>query len=140
MRGASLIECLVAILIFSVGVLGIVGLQARSIADVGENNTRVAAAMLGGQMIARIRVEPTAASTFALNASGISGTCVAGTNASSNAAVTDWITQTGAALPGAAALAQQIVVGTNGMVTVTLCWKSPREARVHHFVMRGLVS
>ncbi len=42
--GATLVECLIAILLFSFGVLAIVALQARSIADVGQAQARVQAA------------------------------------------------------------------------------------------------
>lgn len=137
--GASLVECLVAILIFSIGVLGIVGLQGRSIADAGENNYRAQAALLGGQIIGRMRLDPAALSTYALNGTATPGNCAAGSNASSNTVVTDWLSQVGSALPAATALAQQVNVNGTGQVAVTLCWKSPREARVHNFVIRGQV-
>ncbi len=45
-RGAALIESLVAVLLFSLGVLGLIGLQTRAIGMAGEADERNRAALL----------------------------------------------------------------------------------------------
>ncbi|MBI4755379.1 MAG: type IV pilus modification protein PilV [Betaproteobacteria bacterium] len=54
-RGISLIEILVAIVILSIGLLGVAGLQLMSIKGVGSSAARTTAAQLAGDMIERIR-------------------------------------------------------------------------------------
>lgn len=56
--GAALIESLVAILIFAIGVLALVGLQARSIGDVSESRYRSEAAFLANRLLGQIMTDP----------------------------------------------------------------------------------
>jgi type IV pilus assembly protein PilV len=44
--------------------------------------------------------------------------------ASTYGGVTDWLADVNATLPNAPANKQQIVVGANNLVTVTLCWQT----------------
>jgi len=134
--GFSLIEALVAILLFSLGILAVIGLQARSVADVGESRVRAQAAQLGAQLVARMRTDGQPPIDHALNAGSASG-CAGGSSSSSNPAVSEWLVQVHSALPGASGLRQQVLVdAATGRVTVNLCWKSPAEARPHNFMLR----
>lgn len=56
-RGASLIEVLVALMIFSVGLLGLVGLQGQMLRAQGAIGLRGEAIHLGGQLIGRLWTE-----------------------------------------------------------------------------------
>jgi len=130
-RGVMLIEALVAIAIFSFAILGIVGLQATAIRTVSEADYRAKASFFATQIVGQMWVDRFNVPTYALNAGG--NPCATGANSASNTAVTNWLsgltdlTKQGA-LPGAANLKQQITVGANNTVIVTICWKSPQEA------------
>lgn len=52
--GVVLLEVLVAVLIFSIGLLGIIGMQAASVSAVSDAKYRSEAALVANQIIARI--------------------------------------------------------------------------------------
>lgn len=137
-RGVMLVEALVAIAIFSFAVLGIVGLQATAIRTVRDADYRAKASFFANQIVGRMWVDRFNVPTYALNAAATA--CEEGDNTAANPLVTSWIsglsdaTNQGA-LPGAAGLQQQIVVGPNNVVTVTLCWKSPQDESAHNFTL-----
>jgi type IV pilus assembly protein PilV len=121
-QGAFLLEALIAILIFSLGVLGIVGLQARSLKAVGDAQYRGEAAFyaqtLAGRMWAH---DPTSLQTYF----GTSGTGF--TNWS------DQVTAAGSGLPGAADRPPEIsftnLSSKQGvMATIKIYWQAPGEA------------
>src|SRR3954453_16828459 len=56
-RGSILLEALIGILVFSLGVLGLVGLQAASIKNTSEARYRTQAAYLTDQLIAQMWVD-----------------------------------------------------------------------------------
>ena len=136
-RGASLLECLIALLLFSFGVLAIIGLQARSIADIGEGGTRAQAALLAEQIIGQMRVDPQGISAYQLNASAVA--CSSGNNPSTNTVIADWLAQMASNLDGASSLQQAIAVTSSGVVNVTVCWKSPRQTTPHRFDVKAQV-
>ncbi|MBO9648013.1 MAG: hypothetical protein J7605_05835 [Variovorax sp.] len=137
-RGIMLIEALVAIAIFSFAVLGIVGLQAASIRVVRDADYRAKASLLANQIVGHMWADRFNVPTFALNSSGTA--CTQGANESTNAVVTSWLTgmtdlSNPGALPGAAGLKQQIAIGTNNTVTLTICWQGPQDTAPHNFTM-----
>lgn len=52
--GVVLIEALIAVLIFSIGILGVVGMQAASVTAVTDAKYRAEAAMVANQIVARM--------------------------------------------------------------------------------------
>jgi len=132
-NGFVLLEALIAILIFSMGILALMGLQAASIKNTVEAKYRTDASFLANQIVARMWVDQANIASYAHHATGAS--CNPGGSASTYAKVTGWLNQVGATLPGASAAHQQIVVGANHLVTVRICWKSPQEASYHNYVM-----
>ena len=138
-RGVMLIEVLVAIAIFSFGILGIVGLQATAIRTVRDADYRAKASLFANQIVSQMWVDRFNVPTYALNADAAAA-CAAGTNTTSNAAVTSWLdgltdTTNPGSLPGAASLQQQILVAPNNIVTLTLCWQAPQDATPHNFTL-----
>ena len=129
--GASLLECLIALLLFSFGVLAIIGLQARSIADIGEGGARAQAALLAEQIIGQMRADPQGLPAYQLNASALP--CSSGANSSANSNITDWLAQLTSSLPGAGAVRQTITTTGSGVVNVTVCWQAPRQSVPHRF-------
>lgn len=138
-RGVMLIEALVAIAIFSFAILGIVGLQATAIRTVRDADYRAKASLFANQIVGQMWVDRFNVPTYALNAAA-AAVCATGTNTTTNAAVTSWLsglsdTTNPGSLPGAANLQQQIVVGPNNTVTLTLCWQAPQDGTPHNFTL-----
>lgn len=57
-RGVVLIEALIAILIFSIGILGIVGMQANMVKNTSDSKFRADAAYIAQQRIGMMWAEP----------------------------------------------------------------------------------
>ncbi|SEJ96852.1 MULTISPECIES: hypothetical protein [unclassified Variovorax] len=134
-----LIEALVAIAIFSFAILGIVGVQANAIRMVRDADYRAKASLFANQIVGQMWVDRFNVPTYALNA-GNTTVCANGTNTAANPIVTSWISGLSDAsnlgsLPGATNLQQQIVVGLNNTVTVTICWQSPQDNSPHNFTL-----
>lgn len=142
-QGVMLLEALIGILIFSVGILAMVGMQAAAFSASADAKSRAEAAAFANQIISDIWMGVdrssdanliTSLNNFQLNTGGsdcaFSGGAVDGTNT----ILTGWVsavTNTSTGLIGATATMQQVLVSTADMnrVTVTICWKSPQDAR-----------
>lgn len=133
--GSLLIEALIAIVIFSVGILGLISLQANAIALSTDAKYRADAAMLGNQLMARLAIaDPSAVGTFAHQPSGTTPCSPTG-NVASSPTVNEWLAEVDAALPGADSSKQQITVDTsNSVVTATICWKPVNGTQHMHTV------
>lgn len=129
-RGYLLIEGLISILIFSVGILAIFGLQAASIKNSSDAKYRADASFLANQIVGYMWGDRGNLAAYAHYASG--SACSPSGTASTNSNVTGWLTEVGTSLPGAVTTKQQIIVNTN-TVTVTVCWKSPQDSGYHPY-------
>ena len=90
-RGVMLLEALVAILLFSMGILALVALQAVAIKNTADAKYRADAAFLANQIIARMWMEnPANLATYAHYPTK-DGACSFSGSASSNANVTTWL-------------------------------------------------
>lgn len=124
-QGSMLLEALIGILIFSMGILAIVGLQATSIKLASDAKYRADASLLAerlmGQMWVSNRTAATLKSTF-----------------ESGATYNAWASQVQATLPGSTgANAPTVSVSTAassvGQVTITLYWQAPAESNRHQY-------
>ena len=143
-HGSSLLEALIAILIFSMGILALLGLQATSIKNSSDAKYRADAAYLANQIIGQMWVDR---ANIPINYAHQHGgaVCAPTGTASANANVTAWLAQINTLLPGAASTKQQITVGAltaSGAypVTVTVCWQGPQEATPHNFVATAQIN
>ena len=124
MRGVSLIEVLVAVVVLSIGLLGIAGLQIAGIRYTYDANLRYQAAMQASDMTDRIRANRQG--MIAGNYNGISGPgsdpgCISTSCSVAQMAQTDqfqWNASNAALLPGGAGT----VVGDGTNFTVTITW------------------
>lgn len=106
--GMMLIEVMVSILIFSIGILGLVGLQTVATQNAASAEYRTIAATLANDMVAQMWIKKTANPSSA----GISSD------------ITTWKTKvTNSILPNASGA----VTRTNGLTTVTVTWKPPSK-------------
>jgi type IV pilus assembly protein PilV len=132
-RGFTLIEVLVSVLIFSLGILGAVGMQANAVRLSTDAQQRAEATFLADQLLARMLIaDPATAASF--NHYPTTGsTCAPTGSASTNAVVTEWLDEVTGTFPRATAAEQQIVVsGTPANeVTIRLCWKNGESDTPH---------
>ena len=121
-RGSMLLEALIAILIFSMGILALMGMQATAINTVSESKSRSDAGFLANRIIGQIWADRANLGTYACNPCTTTGTGNIDTRA--------WATeiQSGALqLPGVTDAANQptITLGANNQVQVQIFWQAP---------------
>ena len=117
--GVMLLEALLAILIFSIGILAIVGMQATAIQDVGEAKYRSDAAFLANQVIADMWSNSTKLADYEYPGSGAPPALLA-----------DWVGSVQARLPGSNSFPPIIDVDGN-TITVTVRWQQARDAGIN---------
>lgn len=147
-RGSALLEALIAILIFSMGIIALMGLQAASIKNSIDAKYRADAAYLTNQIIGQMWVDRSNLDSYK-HYPTVGTVCAPGGAASTNANVTSWLNQfttstSSSYLPGATSAKQQISVTTpftnTKQVTVTICWKGPQESNYHNFVATAQIN
>lgn len=123
--GFTMIEVLVSLLVFSLGVLALVQIQGTAVRLSTDARDRAVATFLADQLLARMLIsDPASAASFAHMPGGSTACAPTGT-ASTNAVVTDWLAEVAQQLPGASSALQQVVVNAaTGEVTVRLCWQN----------------
>jgi type IV pilus assembly protein PilV len=127
-QGFSLLEVLVSVLVFSLGVLALVQLQATSMRMSTDARHRADAAFLADQLFARMLISlPLDAANFAHHA-GEADCLAAGGGGATHASALEWLAEVNDTLPGADANMQRIEVGAGGQVTVHLCWRQGGNA------------
>ena len=136
-RGAVMLEALIAILIFSFGILGIVALQAQSIRHVNDAQYRGEAIFLANALIAQMWSSDT--STLAADYdSGGSGT--------GYTTFRDLVQRVPEGLPGAAISGNAPVVTVtpgpsagSSNVVVTVFWQLPGETGRHNYQATAVI-
>ncbi len=133
-KGFSLIEVLIALIIMSVGMLGIAGLYVQSMQAGRTSMLRHHAVNLASDIADRIRANPTAGASYIAGA-GTDNNCVAqGVDCSiAQMAAHDiflWQQQAAEFLPAMADGSQQVIVAFDAAVTpptytITVRWDEP---------------
>ncbi len=134
--GVMLLEALIGILIFSLGILALVGMQAIAVRLSTDARDRAEASNLASQLVGDMWTNRAILATYAYDGSG-----------TPPAPLADWVAQVEAALPDAddhqpivtvAPSALGASVGTE--TTITLYWKNPSETSVHQFVLTAYIN
>ncbi len=131
--GSVILEALIAILIFSIGVLALVGMQAVSIGNVADSKYRADAGFYANQIIGVMWANRTSATvsgvvTYAPDPSFACSPCSA---SNGNAATRAWAASSvAAALPNSTAA----IAVSGAQVSVTLTWQPPRATTAHRHV------
>jgi type IV pilus assembly protein PilV len=145
--GVMLIEALIAILIFSIGILGLVGLQATAVKASGDAKYRSEAALLANELIGRMwtsdRTQANLQTAFSSpNGAEYQKWAWAGsTGASQSSPAYGTVLQI---LPGAIPPTIVIISGNEpvsptSLVTVTVFWQSPSDNVQHKFVAQAQI-
>jgi type IV pilus assembly protein PilV len=138
-RGAFLLESLIGILIFSLGVLGIVGLQAQAIRFTNDAEYRAEAVYLANSLISQMWADDRA--TLQTNYDSVGGgpkyltfkAEVLSRLPKPNAAVPDPVVKvdTGG-LPAP-------VTKNSSVVQVQIFWQLPGDLTVHNYITTGVI-
>lgn len=118
-KGSILLEGLIAIVIFSFGVLALMGMQAMSIKNASHAKIRTDASYLANQIVSQMMVDRNNLASY----DSLSG---------GSPALDAWVAQVQGALPGGTGT---VLVNTaTSDVTVTLTWQNPDELDAHQYV------
>ena len=137
-RGLMLLEVLVGVMVFSIGILGIVGLQAASIRHVNDAQYRGEAIFLANALVSQMWADDRTATDPAYldTTYGDSG------SGAGYAAFKEMVGR----LPGtdlsANAPAVKVAPGptpTSSVVTVTVFWQLPGEQSAHNFSTSAVI-
>lgn len=121
-EGATLIEVLVAIVVLSIGLLGLAGLQATSVQSNYGAFYRSQATILAADITDRMRANRKAAQAGDYNLNALTDTYTA-TTSRKDKDLNEWIAQV-AKLPGGKARIERN--NATGIVTITINWDDSR--------------
>ncbi|MGE4243888.1 type IV pilus modification PilV family protein [Ramlibacter sp.] len=115
-RGIALIEVLVGILIFSIGILGLIGLQTAMTRAQGTSKMRSEAALAANEIVGALWADR--ANMALYTNTGGSSTCA------STPRCDEWVKKVAARLPGGVGT---ITTTADGTVTVSVSWVTSAE-------------
>ena len=106
-KGVMLLEALIGLLIFSIGILALIAMQSVAIAQVRDAKYRVEASELTERMLGNLYIlgSPTATGATAV--------------------ISAWQANVSTTLPSGAGT---VTAGANGQVTITVTWQAPAAA------------
>lgn len=121
-KGSVLLEGLIAILVFSMGILAIVGLQVAAIKTVADSQYRLEASFLANRLIAQMWTDTGNIANYALPG---------------GAAAANWKSEVTALLPGANNSPPTVsIIGdsvSGYTITIRLNWKAAAETSAHNY-------
>jgi len=126
-RGVALIEALIGMLIFSIGVLGLVGLQVSMTRAQTSAKFRTDAAFLSNELMGQL---------WGDSANLASYVTTPGSNCSYQRCA-DWVNKVSTGLPSG--VATTAVDTSTGMIGMTLTWSVPEEGS-HTYAFTGQVT
>jgi type IV pilus assembly protein PilV len=126
--GVMLIEALIGILIFSVGILALIGMQAAAMRSTTDAKYRSEAGFLTNQIIAQMWVDRANLASYATS------------SAPAYAKRDDWVTEVARLLPQGGALIEIGATPNTDLVTVTVSWTQPGEAQTRSFQMSNRIN
>jgi type IV pilus assembly protein PilV len=134
-EGVMLIEALIAILIFSIGILAVVGMQSVAIKNVTESKHRSEAAFLAEALLAQMWIDQNINLATQINTSNVNS---ANYNYAGSGTVparlTDWVAQVNAKLPGSTqpGVKPKVTItnptASGATVKIEVFWQLPEEA------------
>ena len=113
-RGGSLLEAMITVLIFSIGMLGTVGLEAAKIKDTSDAKYRLDSSFIAQQRVGEMWADPNNLVSYVESNTDISSQIPAGTRTTT--------------LPAA------------GQVRVVVTWQQPGSSDTHRFTLNASIS
>lgn len=153
-QGSMIIEALIALVLFSFGILGLIGLQAAAINTNVDTGYRVEANNFANRMFAEIQagIRRNTDANYAADLAGFDHLSTGGDSdcsfsgtPSGNATVTQWITdlQAAQALPQASGqirIIPAVAPSTVNQVRIVVCWQQPGLSVPRRHVLMGTVT
>lgn len=127
-RGFGLLEGLAAMLILSLGMLGLARYQTSLVAQTTEAQSRLRASALADELLSTVLVDVDNAGCYTLPQTGSCGSDKAETRAA------EWKARALASLPGATAPTSELDAGLHRF-TVTLRWTGKASGDAHQLAM-----
>jgi type IV pilus assembly protein PilV len=128
-RGVFILESLIAVLIFSVGILGIVGLLAVSVTNAAGAKYRNDASLLANSIVGQMWVDDKTNASLKTNFESPNGT-----------KFVTWKSDVTNAMPGSAANPPTITINTSNVATITVRWQAPGEPAAHNYILSALIN
>lgn len=124
-KGVMLLEALVGILIFSIGILAMLGMQAVGIRNTMDSKYRSEAAYLANEIVGQMWVDRTNIASYDDTGAG-------------NARRTAWNTRVASLMPqdpASPSTTAPTIAIAGRQATVTVKWKPPGETTISQYVM-----
>lgn len=135
LRGFTLIEVLVSILIFSVGIVGLVGMQSLMISHSIDAENRIQASHFANQLIGQMwgdrGVNDVNMNTY---------DTVDGGARPNGHYLESWMTNVRANLPGATGANAPLVRVTGNQVDITIFWRLPSATQTHSYATTAIIT
>lgn len=140
-HGMVLLEALVALVVFAIGALAFVGLQAFSFKASGDAKYRADAAFMADAVVGHMATDIPNLVQYAHNpnSGAVAANCRPTASPSINANVREWTASLTQMLPNATADRQQIIVDPSGEVTIRICWQAPQDTTPSTYIMKAAI-
>jgi type IV pilus assembly protein PilV len=122
--GVMLIEALIGILIFSIGILALLGMQAISMRATIDSKYRSEASFLANEIVGAMWADPANLSNYDTS-----------TSCSSTAACNAWLTKVAGRLPNASGGNAPTITVATRQVTVTVRWQREGDTVSQHNIV-----
>ncbi len=126
--GLIILESLVAVVIFSLGILGIVGLLTLSVKNTESAKYRNVAGLLANSITGQMWVDDKTNASLKTNFESPYGTQFVA-----------WKSKVIDALPGIEANPPTITINTSNVATITVWWQAPGEPAAHNYILNALI-
>jgi len=141
--GSMILEALISILIFSIGILALVGMQATAVNNAGDAKYRSSAGFLANEMVGAVwaarQINPLAqasnVSAFIPDPSFACSNCSA--SGVGNSTTNSWANNVAKALPIATT---SITITAGTIVTITIGWQAPNDAVAHRHAVQTFIN
>ncbi|NIO40779.1 MAG: pilus assembly protein PilV [Burkholderiales bacterium] len=131
-----LLEALIGILIFSLGILALVGMQATAVRASADARDRTEASNLTSEIVGEMWLDRANLANYAYDGSG-----------TPPAALVNWVTDVENSLPGAAANHPTVTIGASALgasvgteVEVVVFWQKESDPNLHQFAMTAYIN
>ena len=121
-NGTTLIEGLIAILIFSIGILGTMSFQANMISETNQTSYRLNASMYVNSLVGAAQSDPQNVSCYTYPTLNSASNCTA-----AKAYMTQWGSDVMKLKGSSTTSPSAIYDTTTGSLTITVYWKLPQE-------------
>jgi type IV pilus assembly protein PilV len=134
-EGFTLIEVMVSILIFTVGVIGLIGMQSLMISNSMDAESRIQASFFANRLIGQMWVDRGADDTNLATYDTSYGSTRPTTHF-----LPGWIASVETGLPGASGGNTPTVTVNGNQVDITIRWQLPSDPNPHTYVASAIIT